>query len=763
MPKKGIYFYEFAGKLVVLWECENVKEQGNFLRELRMRKGLKQKDVASALGFSIQLISAWEKGGSFPDAFSWKKILDLYGISLPSLLYEDLSLASAKTDMEFRPEEFAARLERLRKKKGLTQVELSAGLGINVKTLRSFEKGSSAPSRKTFLSLCEVFALSPDELYFGIEPTGHEDVKKTAPALLLWKKAVPPIGLSLFALLLCINVFEPAPSAPARTESSASSPISLVSETPSAPSISLPQEAYSLQTLPAPDSFRLIVLDQQRNIQNILSVPYGAYPKETETCRPYDDHERGVSYLFQGYEGMDTRCYEDRILIPKFKEIPLIHPVDEQYRYRFLPNGEELELLECYEEPHKDHYLPSAIHGYPVTSLNFAFVNDHTIENLFIPDSVKTIKMPLMLDCDGLRHIELSANLEYVEFYITINADNLEYNQYSENMRGRYLGSKDNSYFYCDYSCGENEDILLHPDTRIIDGPPGNRDRENFYVPKNAVMFTETMMDNLQRSRHIFVDEGNPYFQKVGGCLIDVRDSALLSMDEGTDTLPEGIRIIKDGALRNFTGTILELPLSVTDIERQRFYVNDVTKTVKVGPNVAFISHDAFSSFQGLVCFDVDESNLYYQSYGGNLYSKGLERLFCHPAQSEVVDFSLSHYVNCFGRRSFDHCANLRRLELVKTDASVASALGEESVIDCPALKEITIDLDAIHSHAIMNCPSLESITFGKELKSINTEVIENCPSLRRIYYKGSEKEWNMIYRQGAAFPDVDIEYIFLG
>ncbi|MBO5529519.1 MAG: XRE family transcriptional regulator, partial [Bacilli bacterium] len=131
MSKKGIYFYEFAGKLVVLWECGNVKEQANFLRELRMRKGLKQKDVASALGFSIQLISAWEKGGSFPDAFSWKKILDLYGISLSSLLYEDLSLASTKTDMEFRPEEFAARLERLRKKKGLTQVELSAELGIN--------------------------------------------------------------------------------------------------------------------------------------------------------------------------------------------------------------------------------------------------------------------------------------------------------------------------------------------------------------------------------------------------------------------------------------------------------------------------------------------------------------------------------------------------------------------------------------------------------------------------------------------------------
>ena len=123
----------------------------------------------------------------------------------------------------------------------------------------------------------------------------------------------------------------------------------------------------------------------------------------------------------------------------------------------------------------------------------------------------------------------------------------------------------------------------------------------------------------------------------------------------------------------------------------------------------------------------------------------------------------MNHCVNYFGRHSFENCVNLTRLELVKSDVSASSVLGEESIIDCPALKEIILDLDALHSRAILNCSSLESITFGKELKSINTGVIENCPNLKRIYYRGSEKEWNMIYRQGAAFPDTNIEYIFLG
>lgn len=58
------------------------------LTKLRKKHKLTQVELAHQLGFSDKSISKWEQGDTIPDIETIKKIADLYGISVDSLLEE---------------------------------------------------------------------------------------------------------------------------------------------------------------------------------------------------------------------------------------------------------------------------------------------------------------------------------------------------------------------------------------------------------------------------------------------------------------------------------------------------------------------------------------------------------------------------------------------------------------------------------------------------------------------------------------------------
>lgn len=58
------------------------------LTKLRKKHKLTQVELANQLGFSDKAISKWEQGDTIPDIGTIKKIADLYGITVDSLLEE---------------------------------------------------------------------------------------------------------------------------------------------------------------------------------------------------------------------------------------------------------------------------------------------------------------------------------------------------------------------------------------------------------------------------------------------------------------------------------------------------------------------------------------------------------------------------------------------------------------------------------------------------------------------------------------------------
>lgn len=82
------------------------KKRGNYLKELRLRKGLKQTDVADLLHYSFKNISKWENGKSFPnDPSILNKLAEILDVPVENLIYgEDNALEniSKNSDKKFR-------------------------------------------------------------------------------------------------------------------------------------------------------------------------------------------------------------------------------------------------------------------------------------------------------------------------------------------------------------------------------------------------------------------------------------------------------------------------------------------------------------------------------------------------------------------------------------------------------------------------------------------------------------------------------------
>ena len=64
----------------------------------------------------------------------------------------------------FRKMALAANLRLLRKKVGLTQIELAEKLGVSIATLRRWESGETAPTGTRIVELANILKVSPDEV-----------------------------------------------------------------------------------------------------------------------------------------------------------------------------------------------------------------------------------------------------------------------------------------------------------------------------------------------------------------------------------------------------------------------------------------------------------------------------------------------------------------------------------------------------------------------------------------------------------------------
>ena len=740
------------------------------LRTLRKSSGLTQKEVASFLGYSEQLISIWERGSSFPDASAWGGLCKLYRIPLSTLLLEESATTGISADIDFDPQDFCTRLLLLRKGRGLTQTELAAKLGINPKTIISFEKGKSLPSRQAFLSLCDYYSLTPEELYFGLKvekEQAHKDEEKplkNPPKPLLFPKMLLIPLFSILLLLFFIPSAIPMASAIDIIDPSLASS-GVVSYDPmeeSQTEISEridPMEA-DLRKMASGDEVYLSFIDREGREVEGLAIPYGYKPTFDFCPANIQDESSNTCYVFQGFEDIDKRFYADANIKIKYKAVTLDDYLSSPYEFSFTPDGEGLILNRFKGTTEERWEIPSSILGYPVRVLNFTIINDRNVKELIIPDSVIRIMRPILPGSETLRSITLSENLEKVDNYIVPSCTGLTYTN-AESCQ--YLGSKSNPYLYCSSAESFGEPISFSKRCRIVNYIQYYSTPPKVILSESVSYLSEACLRNLQLCTSFEVEEGNPFFRLEEGCLIDGRDDSLIAVNQGVSSLPEGIKRIRRNALNNYSGENLLLPSGLETIEGSLSEFENTARRIGIGQNLSCIHPGAFKNFPQIENYDVNEANAIFESHEGSLYSKGKERLFLFPSASKQTVFEAPKETESFGSYCFNAAQNLEQVKALPNNAVRASSLTYYSFSSCPNLKLVELNVSRIRTSAFYNCPNLNRIVLGKSLVGIESYAFEGCLELNSVYYQGKQEEWdNLAIQENSFFPNTP-KMFFLG
>lgn len=141
------------------------------LKELRIEKGLKQKEVANSLNLSPQVYCNYETEKRKPTPEMLCTLADYFDVSVDYLigksnLYfpDKLSISADSSINSEETKETANILKDLRAEKHVTQKDVALACGVTPTCICQLENGTRTPTGSTIKSLAQYFDVSADYL-----------------------------------------------------------------------------------------------------------------------------------------------------------------------------------------------------------------------------------------------------------------------------------------------------------------------------------------------------------------------------------------------------------------------------------------------------------------------------------------------------------------------------------------------------------------------------------------------------------------------
>ena len=144
----------------------------------------------------------------------------------------------------------------------------------------------------------------------------------------------------------------------------------------------------------------------------------------------------------------------------------------------------------------------------------------------------------------------------------------------------------------------------------------------------------------------------------------------------------------------------------------------------------------------------VTEANIPSQIYGATVTSIGGMAFYnC----TLLTSITIPNSVTSIGDEAFEDCDSLTSIIIPDS----VKSLGYGMFWGCDSLTSITIpdSVNNIGAGAFGKCTSLTSITIPDSVTNIGDNAFVHCSVLEKIYYNGSEDEWNRISIGDGAIP----------
>lgn len=143
-------------------------ELREYIAKRRKLLGVSQSEMASFLGYTDTAVSKIESGASNPPISILPSLANELQLSLDDLLLMNPSPAPFKdANPAYDDQKVAANIRALRLSVHLRQKEAAEKIGVNKRTLATYEKGDACPNLATLNHLLALCPGKPSEFFYG--------------------------------------------------------------------------------------------------------------------------------------------------------------------------------------------------------------------------------------------------------------------------------------------------------------------------------------------------------------------------------------------------------------------------------------------------------------------------------------------------------------------------------------------------------------------------------------------------------------------
>lgn len=280
-------------------------------------------------------------------------------------------------------------------------------------------------------------------------------------------------------------------------------------------------------------------------------------------------------------------------------------------------------------------------------------------------------------------------------------------------------------------------------------------------------------------------------------------------------TLPTSITAVKSNAFAECVSlSNIDIPINVRSIGAGAFRGCKRFSSIFIPKNVESVDGSAFSECDNLTQIIVDDSNSYFTSAYGNLYSKDKESLLFSPlansfnetafdgikrigayafeGHTEITSLEIPSNIDFIGEFAFSGCKNLSEVSFADAEAEIEM---DAKLFDgCPISKlyfgrnrkytpRLYFDnrpfsgIETINEvkfgdkvkeiiyNEFKDCSNLSTIVWGSSIEIINTGAFSGCTSLRSINLPEnlSRIEMGAFYESGIIAVTLPASVTYLG